>query len=559
MRVRLISLNAVVGDFSGNLQRAAEAILGAAAAGVELAVLPELCLVGYPPLDLALRQSFSEEAKQQLDTLQKLISKQAKRDNFAAIVGTLLRAPDSFAEPLLNAAVFLQGERREVRAKSLIPNYDIFDEKRYFASAFSIGGESPEPVSYLGEKIGILICEDSWHDFTAHGRKIYHHSPSKKLVEAGATMLVNISASPFATGKISRRRSMISRTARELSVPIHYVNLSGANDEIIFDGDAFSMAASGEVAAEKQQFNASSLDVGSPKKEFSKFEKIEEIHEAILCGIRDYACKNGFKSAVLGISGGIDSAVVAALAGRALGPQNVWGYILPSKFSSTHSIADAEALARAIGIHAANFPIKFLQSTFELALKPYFSGKERDVTEENLQSRLRGVSLMAMSNKFGHMLLATGNKSEFSVGYSTLYGDMCGALAPIGDLFKTDVYRLAEFINKDSVLIPRSSIEKPPSAELKPNQTDQDTLPEYPVLDRILHFVVEKEWNVPSTMDALRSEGLNVELGVVEDVFRKVFAAEFKRRQAPPILRLSEKAFGIGRRYPLSKRVSALT
>lgn len=560
MKIALIPVNPVVGDFSGNLERAVAAVTAAERAGANLAVLPELALIGYPPQDIVLRTSYAPYAATQLDAFAAAVAKIARRDDFAVVAGTALASPAGDAQPLINAAVFLHGKRRETRAKSLIPHYDIFHERRYFESALKLEPSFRAPIEFLGERFGVLVCEDSWHETVKYGRKLYSCSPSQALVEQGATFLVNISASPFNADKWTNRRQAISATARALKVPKFYVNLCGANDEIVFDGDAFCIGADGNTVAENRRFQEEMLLVdsratGAAAGKVGDDARIAGIHAAIVLGIRDYARKNGFKSAVLGLSGGIDSAVVAALAVDALGPANVFGLTLPSKHSSAHSLADAETLARNLGMKCQNLSIKFLQSTFELALKPFFAGKPEDLTEENLQARLRGIALMAMANKFGHLLLATGNKSELAVGYSTLYGDMCGGLAPIGDLFKTDVYALAKFLNRERERIPSNSIAKAPSAELKPGQTDQDTLPPYSVLDRILHFLVERELSFAECAAALKAEGLSVDDAVLRDMERRVWANEFKRNQFAPILRTSDKAFGIGRRYPLTKRI----
>lgn len=556
MKILLSPLNSIVGDLDGNSQLIEKEIRSAQKQGVNLLVFPELALQGYPPQDLLLRPGFGERGQAQIERLQKVIAEIGAKD-FAAVMGVALPNPQPTGSPLINAAAFISKDKVEVRAKSLIPNYDVFHERRYFASALQLDNELTSPVIFMGKKLGILICEDSWDQFSAHCRKLYDVSPSEKLVKQGAEILINLSASPFVQGKRERRRTLIQGTAKKLSVPHLYVNVFGTNDEIGFDGDAFAYGPNGELLLENETWTGKALtvDIGSAvTTSAKKVDRLADLHQALVVGIRDYMTKNKFKACVLGLSGGIDSAVVAALAVDAVGAANVFGYSLPSKFSSGHSIADADELAKNLGIACENISIKFLQSTVELGLKPHFRNLPPDLTEENLQARLRGLVLMAMSNKFGRLLLTTGNKSELAVGYSTLYGDMCGALAPLGDVFKTDVYALANYLNRERIRIPQNSIDKAPSAELRPNQTDQDSLPDYALLDRMLHFLVEEELNSVDCKRALEKEGKEATLQLIEEIEQRVWSSEFKRNQYAPILKVSERAFGIGRRYPVTKR-----
>ncbi len=549
MKIALAPINVKVGDFAANLKQAIAKIEEAERLGARLIVFPELSLLGYPSQDLLGRVDYLEKAAAQLDSLHKEI----KNKNIAVIVGTALKSEGS--RGVMNAAVFLHKNRREVRAKSLIPFYDVFNESRYFDSALELPEKFRGPVEFEGTKLGILICEDSWHDFELYGRKLYDVNPSEALKKQGCDLLVNISASPFDRTKRQRRREMMAKTAKALGVKTFYVNHLGAQDEIIFDGDAFAYGTDGALLGEKSPWSDEllflSMEKGEAKPKLA-VDEIADIERALVTGIRDYVKKNGFKQVVLGVSGGIDSAVVAALAAQAVGPENVIALSMPSKYSPSHSIEDAEKLAQTLGLKLRNFPIKFLFSTFHMALKPFFSGMPEDVTEENLQARLRGLTVMAFSNKFQALALSTGNKSELAVGYSTLYGDMCGALEPIGDLYKTEVYQLARHLNKDREMIPDNSIRKAPSAELRPGQTDQDTLPPYDVLDTVLAELVDNELSPEAALAKLREREFDLSEEAVQGIARSVRLAEHKRKQAPPVLRISTKAFGIGRRYPIT-------
>lgn len=560
MRIALVSFNPKVGDLEANLDRTIDYIQRAAEQKAVLVVFPELSLIGYPPQDLLLRPCFGANTERQLKALHAELQAKPTLKDIGVIVGTALSSPKDTGNPMLNCAVFLHGDQIQVRAKSLIPHYGVFNENRYFESALKLDAEYTAPVEFKGTKIGIVVCEDSWHLTARHGRRIYDIDPNQKQVDQGAEFLINLSASPYREGKKHDRRETMAAVARSTGVNFYYVNQSGANDEIIFDGDAFAMSGQGKLITDKPLFTEAITIVeagqsASPDVQGGEENYLAELSEALQLGIRDYVRKNGFRSVMLGLSGGIDSAVVATLAAKALGPENVHAFTLPSKFSSVASIEDSEELARRQGIHCKNISIKFLQSTLDMALKPVFAGRPEDVTEENIQARVRGLLLMAVSNKFGHLLLTTGNKSELAVGYATLYGDMCGAVSPIGDVYKTRVYQLAKFFNRESEIIPKQIIEKAPSAELRPNQTDQDTLPDYALLDVMLEGFIEGDGSLEECEGFLRERGQTADRELLDKISHMLMLAEYKRKQYCPILRTSKRAFGIGRRYPLTAAI----
>lgn len=556
MKTALVPINVRIGDFEENLRRTLAFLEQSVRAGAELVVFPELSLIGYPPQDLLHRNDFLDRAEMQLASLEKALNERSDFAGVAVVVGTALRVEGSVAGPssrgVVNAAVFLAKGRREVRAKTLIPYYDVFHEGRYFDSAALLPESYRGPVEWNGRKLGLLVCEDSWDQQEHRARRVHHTNPAKALVEAGAEVLVNISASPFEQGKFQARRATIAAQAKSLGCPIYYVNHLGAHDEIVFDGDAFLMGPGGLLHEKPLWIEEPLVAEAGGARPAEEYDSLETLRRALVLGIRDYARKNGFKKFVLGLSGGIDSALVAALAVEAVGPENVMGLSMPGKFSSGHSIEDAEALARNLGLRLHSFPIKFLDSTFRMALKPFFEGMKDDVTEENLQARLRGLAVMAFANKFNALALATGNKSELAMGYSTLYGDMCGALMPIGDLYKTEVWALSRHLNGRKELIPESSIRKAPSAELRPNQTDQDSLPPYETLDSVLLCLIERELGVEETFDVLAQTERPVEKDLIADLQHRYRLAEYKRRQSAPVIKVSAKAFGSGRRYPIT-------
>lgn len=555
MKLALAPVNVRVGDFEGNLGLHRARVEAAAKAGADLVVFPELSLVGYFPFDLLVRPAWASRCENQLDEFHSWLKKEFPKT--AVVVGTTLPLVTKSEQPrgLANCAVFLAGKRREVRAKTLIPYYDVFGEARYFDSAETLDDSFRAPIEWGGKKLGLLICEDSWHEMEFLGRKLYRANPTKRLVNEGCDFLINISASPFEKGKRTLRHETVARAARANRVPIAYVNHFGAQDHLLFDGDAFVCDENGALAAEKREASDETLFPGASDGHVAKPlpRELADLRAMLVTGIRDYVRKNGFKKVVLGLSGGIDSALVAALAAEALGPENVHGILMPSKFSSVHSIEDAESFARAAGIPFSHAPIKMAHSTMAMTLQPHFAGLPEDTTEENVQSRLRGIIVMAFANKFGALALATGNRSEFAMGYATLYGDMAGALAPIGDLYKNEVYALARYLNEERKWIPESTFTKPPSAELRPGQTDQDSLPPYDLLDAMLAFLLEEELEPAEAHEKLRKNFPKVKLDLVEKTARTVRVNEYKRRQAPVILRTSARAFGLGRPYPLTR------
>jgi NAD+ synthase (glutamine-hydrolysing) len=544
MRLGLLQLNATIGAYDKNRARIEETYRQAVARGAELVLAPELAICGYPPRDLLLREDFIQRG---LDSLAALAQQVGP---VPLIVGYVDRNSRRPGRPLCNAAAVLQNGKIIQRVtKSLLPTYDVFDEDRYFEPAEKIA-----PVEIAGRKIALTICEDIWNDADFWPERRYRRDPVRELIDTGAGLIVNISASPWERGKESRRLAMLQRIARDERVPLIQVNSVGANDELIFDGHSVALNARGEIIALGKSFEEDILvvdlegDSPAPSAPLILPEnQDEQLFRALVLGVRDYVSKCNFKSVVLGLSGGIDSALVAVIAAEALGPANVWGVSLPSRHSSRHSLDDAAQLTRKLGIRYDVLPIAGPAGEIEKLLGPIFLQREPDLTEENLQSRLRGLLLMALSNKFGSLVLTTGNKSELAVGYCTLYGDMCGALAVIADVLKTEIYALANWINREEEIIPWNTIRKPPSAELRPNQTDQDSLPPYDLLDRILrHYVVEE-----ASPKMLLDEGVPQE--IVRDVLNKIIFSEYKRRQAAPGLKVSSRAFGMGRRVPIAQ------
>jgi NAD+ synthetase len=551
MRIALLQLNATIGAFDKNRARLEGAYGEAVAKGAELVLAPELFLCGYPPRDLLLRDDFVQRG---LDCLEALA---ASVGDVPLITGYVDRNPERPGRALRNAAAVIQNGKVIHRVmKSLLPTYDVFDEDRYFEPA-----EKVAPLEICGQKIAVTICEDIWNDADFWPERRYRHDPVPDLVEAGAKLIVNISASPWQRGKEATRLAMLQRVARDEHMPLVQVNLVGANDELIFDGHSVALNAEGDVLALGASFAEEVLVVdiggsatGEPAVPTSTSSPItlpanqeEQLFRALVLGVRDYVGKCGFKSVVLGLSGGIDSALVAVIAAEALGAENVWGVSLPSRYSSEGSLSDAAQLAQKLGIRYDVLPIAEPVVEVEKTLEGVFEGRTPDATEENIQSRLRGLLLMALSNKFGPLVLTTGNKSELAVGYCTLYGDMCGALAVIADVLKTEIYALARWINRDEEIIPWNTLEKPPSAELRPNQTDQDSLPPYELLDRILHHYVVDD----ADPKMLVSETIPLE--TVRDVLNKIVFSEYKRRQAAPGLKVSARAFGMGRRVPIAQ------
>lgn len=542
MRIALLQLNPLVGDLDGNAALIAAAVREAGP--VELCVTSEMALTGYPARDLLLQRGFARRTAETLDELARALAGAAP-----VLVGAPVVNEDGPGRPLFNAAVLLSGGRvaRTFR-KSLLPTYDVFDEDRYFEP-----GERLEAIEIGGHRCAVSVCEDVWNDRDFWKRPRYHHDPIDEVQPLGAPVLLNLSASPFAVGKQAVREAMLGSLARKHGVTVLYVNQVGGNDDLIFDGRSLALDASGQVVARARAFAPDVLIVEidnarvSGPMAASPEAPEEEMHGALVLGTRDYARKCGFSRVLLGLSGGIDSALTAEIAVRALGADQVTGVLMPSPYSSQGSVDDALALAQHLGVKTLTLPIAPLMEAFDRVLEPAFAGLPKDVTEENIQARARGNLLMALANKTGALLLTTGNKSELSVGYCTLYGDMSGGLAVIADVPKTMVYRLSEWVNRDGEVIPESTMTKAPSAELKPNQTDQDSLPPYDVLDAILARHIERY----ESADEIVAAGFDE--ATVRRVLRLVRIAEFKRQQAAPGLRVTERAFGTGWRMPIAK------
>jgi len=545
MKIGFAQINPTVGDLRGNFEKIAGAYDQLARAGADIVIAPELAVTGYPPQDLVFKSRFVPENLAVLDELQKRLNKPA------LLVGFVDRN-EGRGKPFHNAAALLQaGEPLQKTHKSLLPTYDVFDEDRYFEPAREIA-----PLKFRGHRIGVTICEDIWTERYLP-RPFYDVDPVRALVAQEAEMILNVSASPFSLRKPAVRREMISGLAGTYQRPIFYCNAVGGNDELVFDGNSIAVNARGQLLAQLPAFEEASVIVDSESvqaPEIPSADIVQELYSALRLGLRDYLAKCGFKSAVLGLSGGIDSAVVAAIAVDALGPNNVTGVSMPSQFSSRGSILDALALTKNLRIQCLEIPIADAFAVFKAQFKEVFAGRTEDATEENMQARLRGMTLMALSNKFGHLVLSTGNKSELAVGYCTIYGDMAGGLAVISDVPKTMIYELARFINSEASragkgeIIPASTIEKPPSAELRPNQKDQDTLPPYDVLDAILRLHVEDNLSVAEIV----AQGFDEK--TVRWVQRRVDLNEYKRAQAAPGLKVTSRAFGVGRRMPIAQR-----
>ncbi len=541
MKVALAQLNTTVGDLAGNEAKILAAYQRGIDAGVELVICPELSVCGYPPRDLLHKRSFIPG---NWAVVQRLAAATGKVGLLIGYAGSNDKRPGR--EATNSAALLQNGGILATRHKTLLPTYDVFDEDRYFEPA-----TENLPVTFNGQKIGITICEDIWNDEDFWKDRRYQRNPAVDLANAGAKLLLNISASPWHLGKNTTRREMLANLAAKTGCPLLYCNLVGGNDELVFDGASMAFDGTGQLGVEGVCFGEDFLVVDTAKPGVigpHLMEDEESIYRALVLGLRDYVHKCGFKSVVLGLSGGIDSALTAVIAVEALGPENVRGVSLPSQYSSQGSLDDAQILAQNLGIQHDVIPIQNAFESVKAELQPVFAGRKEDTAEENIQARLRGVILMAMSNKFGSLLLTTGNKSELAVGYCTLYGDMCGGLAVISDVPKTMVYRLSNWINREQEIIPPASITKPPSAELRPNQTDQDSLPSYDVLDAILEAYVVQ----------CKSPAEIVEAGFqdadVKRVVKLIDFNEYKRRQAAPGIKVTSKAFGVGRRIPIAQR-----
>ncbi len=531
MKIVLCQLNATVGDIAGNAARIEAAAQKAFTLGAQLAVFPELSLVGYPPRDLVDRVAFLDASDKALASL---------RVPCPVIVG----APVRSGERLYNAPVLLAPiQAPRFFPKTLLPTYDVFDEARYFTPA-----KDPNPLIEIGGvRIGISVCEDIWNDGFAGVPRHYPRNPIAALAEAGAQVMVNISASPFEAGKRAFREGLLQDVAQKHHVAVLYCNQVAGNDSLLFDGSSLFVSKTAKVVGRAAAFTEDFLvcDLATESAPIAApLEQYDELYQALVFGIRDYAQKCAFKTAVIGLSGGIDSALTAVLAADALGPDNIFGVAMPSRYSSQGSIDDAAALAKNLGIHFQTLPIEAAFVALRDTLG--FSGRpEEDLAEQNTQARIRGTLLMALANRHNHLLITTGNRSELATGYCTLYGDMCGGLAAISDVYKTDVYALSRFINRQGVRIPQSSIDKPPSAELKPNQVDQDTLPPYDTLDAILRAYLDER-------KALHD--INGDPALIKRIAKMIQRSEYKRRQAAPGLKIGPQAFGEGRRYPIAQR-----
>jgi len=540
MKIAFAQINTTVGDFAGNAARLREACKRGAALGAELVLAPELAITGYPPRDLLLKSGFIE------GSLAALAELAADIGDTALVVGHVGLNADPPGRPATNAVSLLhRGKVVATRTKSLLPTYDVFDEARYFEPA-----TENTPVDFNGHSLGLTVCEDVWNDEDFWCDRRYRANPVEALVEQGAEFILNVSASPWHLGKHQMRADMLASLSAKVARPLLYCNAVGGNDELIFDGGSLALNAKGQPIAQGKFFaeDLVMVDTEASPIELSTPEDEALLHDALVLGVRDYLGKCGFRSAVIGLSGGIDSAVTAVLAVAALGKENVRGVALPSQYSSAGSLDDAQALAENLGIQYDVIPIETGFETAKQSLAPVFGDRPEDVTEENMQARLRGLLLMAMSNKFGSLVLTTGNKSELAVGYCTLYGDMCGGLAVISDVPKTMVYRLARWMNRDGEVIPASTIEKPPSAELRPDQKDEDSLPPYDVLDAILErYVVEGQ----SAEEIIAAD---FDADIVRRIARLIDLNEYKRRQAAPGLKVTSKAFGVGRRIPVAQR-----
>lgn len=546
MKIALAQLNYIIGDFEGNSLKIIEYIDKAKQSGADLVVFSELSVSGYYPNDLLEKKEFIEKAEETVGQIATHCT------GIAAIVGAPSINQGEKGKKLHNSAWFLaDGKINSVHHKTLLPTYDIFDEYRHFEP-----NRSFKIIEYKGEKIALTICEDLWDEQPTANEfgkdKLYLTSPLEELSKLNPDFVINISASPFSYNQEDWRKEVLFRKALKHRLPIIYVNQVGAHAELIFDGGSVFINAKGELVKEMKYFSedfliADTLDHGMTQLQ-QPVEFEQKIHDALVLGIRDYFAKTGFKKAILGLSGGIDSALVAVLAVHALGSENVKGLLMPSEISSGHSVADALQSAKNLGIAHEIVPIQKMVDEFNLALAPQFAGRNADVTEENIQARTRGILLMAVANKFGMILLNTTNKSECAVGYGTLYGDMNGGISALGDVYKTDIYRLSRWINRNAEIIPLNSILKPPSAELKPNQLDTDSLPDYDMLDKILFGYIEQNKSPEEICD------MGFEKEVVRKVIRMVNYNEYKRFQAPPILRISSKSFGFGRIMPLVGR-----
>ncbi len=543
MKIALGQINPTVGDFSGNAARMIDFSRRAKAGGAELILFPELAVCGYPPRDLVENPSFVARNFETAETIA------AETRGIAVICGLVTPAHSETGKSVMNSAALLrEGKIAFLQSKMLLPTYDVFDEMRNFAPA-----KRQELFPFRGDQIALTICEDAWNDKLFWPKRLYTVDPIEALVRAGGNIVLNISASPFWIGKREVRRDMLASIARQHKVPVAMVNQVGGNDSLLFDGSSIVLNAEGKIVAQGRSFEEDLICFDSESLAGDFHEQIEgeeaSVYAALVLGTRDYMRKCGFRTAIVGLSGGIDSALTAAIAAEAAGPENVIGVGMPSAYSSSGSIDDARALAHNLDIRFELLPIDCVFDAYRETLQKVFAGYREDVTEENIQSRARGTMLMALSNKFGAIVLSTGNKSELGVGYCTLYGDMVGGLAVIWDVPKTLVYRLSHYVNSRRPVIPQATLEKPPSAELRPGQKDSDSLPPYEILDAVLEDYVE---GACSAEQIAASYGFDIE--VVKRVVQMVDRAEYKRQQAAPGIKISPKAFGYGRRFPIAAK-----
>ncbi|MFI5112651.1 MAG: NAD+ synthase [Terriglobales bacterium] len=543
MKIALGQINTTIGDFSGNCGKIIEFSRRALTAGASLAMFPELSICGYPPRDLVENPNFVKRNQEMLERIAE------ETRGIAVICGLVTPAHAESGKSVMNSAALTKdGQVAFRQSKMLLPTYDVFDEWRNFAPA-----TKQELLPFCGRQVGLTICEDAWNDKSFWNRQLYGFDPVEALMRGGGNLLLNISASPFYAGKRELRQKMLAALATKYGVAVAMVNLVGGNDSLVFDGSSVVMAPDGRVVAQAKSFEEDLIFFDTEKLAGDLRPQIEglerSVYAALVLGTRDYVRKCGFDRVLVGLSGGIDSGLTAAIAADALGNQNVTGVGMPGPYSSSGSIEDARALAANLGIRFELIPITEIFDVYRKVMKPVFAGREEDVTEENMQARIRGALLMALSNKLGSMVLSTGNKSELAVGYCTLYGDMVGGLAVISDVPKTLVYRLARYVNARKPVIPQATLEKPPSAELRPNQKDSDSLPPYDVLDAILEDYIG---DYKSAEQIAEERGFDLHL--VRKAIRMVERSEYKRQQAAPGLKISEKAFGVGRRFPIAAR-----
>jgi len=554
MRIALAQINPTVGDLAGNTDRIVRAAKEAAVRGAEVVVCPELSITGYPPRDLVEKSSFLEGSERELERL----AKETADLPLSVICGYVERSHAETGKRASNSGALIEGGQVIFRQqKILLPNYDVFDEARYFRP-----GEREVLCALRGSPVALTICEDAWNDRRFWKERLYARDPVEELFEAGAEMLICINASPYSMGKREIRRRIYRAMARRYQKPVVYVNQVGGDDQLVFDGSSFVMNGEGQIIASACSFDedlvlcdtaagpGEGIAAGSGDRRENFPDDCEAVYQALVLGTRDYIRKCGFSKVLIGLSGGIDSALTAVIAVEAVGKENVTGVAMPGPYSSDHSLIDAREMAMNLGVHFEVASISSVYDTFEKTLEPLFSGRPHDVTEENLQSRLRGATLMALSNKTGALVLTTGNKSELAVGYCTLYGDMCGGLAVISDVPKTMVYSLSRIANRrNHNAIPERVFTKPPSAELAPNQKDTDSLPDYAVLDAILEAYIEQYRSPQQIADQLK-----LPIQLVHDIVNKVDHNEYKRQQAAPGLKVTTKAFGMGRRFPIAQR-----